>query len=63
MNNIIFCNCLKEVNKSFYSANKQKLIKMNNEIDKNRMFFYHNNDHDYAQNLNDICNKIFSVSP
>lgn len=60
MKNIIFCDNLKKIDEQFISANKQKLINLNEQTDADRMYFYHNNHKDYSDNLNSICKEIVS---
>lgn len=58
MKNIIFCNSLSSIEKSFIDARNQKLTNTNEIIDSDRMYFYHDNKKEYFDNLNSICYKI-----
>jgi hypothetical protein len=58
MRNIIFCNSLSSIKKSFIEASEQKLTNTNETIDSDRMYFYHYNNKEYCDNLNAICYEI-----
>lgn len=60
MRNIIFCSDLRKIDECFFAANNQKLIDLDKEIDDERMYFYHHNQREYADNLNSICKQILN---